>query len=212
MAAVLAHEVKNPLAGIRGAIQIIGGRLPKDSTDVQITHEIISRIDALNALMRDLLLFARPPQPKPMTVELAPLVAATADLMKADPAFAHVQVHIEGSAPAVRADPDLLKIVFVNLLTNGAQAINGQGTIRVTLGAQDSTSEVTFSDNGPGIPENARPRIFTPFFTTKSRGSGLGLATAKRFVEAHHGTISIACPAAGGTQVSVRLPTVGPTA
>jgi len=212
MAAVLAHEVKNPLAGIRGAIQIIGGRLPKDSKDVQITQEIVSRIDALNALMKDLLLFARPPQPKPMTVELAPLVVATADLMKADPAFANVQVHIEGSAPAVHADPDLLKIVFVNLLTNGAQAINGQGTIRVTLGAQDSTSEVTFSDSGPGIPEEARARIFTPFFTTKSRGSGLGLPTAKRFIEAHHGTISVSCPAAGGTQVSVRLPTVDPTA
>jgi two-component system sensor kinase FixL len=212
MAAVLAHEVKNPLAGIRGAIQIIGGHLPQDGKDVQITREIISRIDALNVLMKDLLLFARPPQPKPLMVELAPLVAATADLMKTDPAFANVHVDIEGSAPAVRADPDLLKIVFVNLLTNGAQAINGQGVIRVSLGVHDSTSEVTFADSGPGIPEAVRARIFTPFFTTKSRGSGLGLPTARRLIEAHHGTISVSCPPAGGTEVSVRLPTSAPTA
>src|SRR5262245_10762897 len=139
MAAVIAHEVRNPLAGIRGAIQIIGGRLPRDSKDVQITQEILSRIDALNVLIKDLLLFARPPQPKPMPVDLAPLVAATADLMKADPAFAKVRVDVEGSAPPVLADPDLMKIVFVNLLTNGAHAMDNQGTIRVTLSSHDST-------------------------------------------------------------------------
>jgi PAS domain S-box-containing protein len=207
MAAVLAHEVKNPLAGIRGAIQIIGGRLPKDSKDALITQEIVSRIDALNGLMKDLLLFARPPQPKPTTVDLASLVTATADLLNADPALKNVHVEMDGSAPAVRADPDLLKIVFVNLLVNGAHAMDGHGTIRVSLSAHDSTSEVTFADSGPGIPEDVRARIFTPFFTTKSRGSGLGLPTAKRLVEAHNGTISIACPPGGGTRVSVRLPT-----
>ena len=206
MAAVIAHEVRNPLAGIRGAIQIIGGRLPKDSKDAAITQEIISRVDALNVLIKDLLLFARPPQPKPLRVDLASLVVATADLMKVDPSLANVRVEIAGSAPPVLADPDLLKIVFVNLLTNGAHAMDGRGTIRVSLSSRDSTSEVTFSDDGPGIPEDVRGRIFTPFFTTKARGSGLGLPTAKRLVEAHHGTIDVSCPAAGGTQISVRLP------
>ncbi|HEX7795873.1 MAG TPA: PAS domain S-box protein [Vicinamibacterales bacterium] len=206
MAAVLAHEVKNPLAGIRGAIQIIGGRLPQDSKDALITQEIISRIDALNGLMKDLLLFARPPQPKPMTVDLAALVTATADLLNADPALKDIHVELNGSAPAVSADPDLLKIVFVNLLVNGAHAMDGHGTIRVALSAHDSMAEVTFADSGPGIPEDVRARMFTPFFTTKARGSGLGLPTAKRLVEAHHGTISIGCPPGGGTRVSVRLP------
>ena len=206
MAAVIAHEVKNPLAGIRGAIQIIGGRLPKDSKDAQITQEIVSRIDALNALMKDLLLFARPPQPKPLAVELNALVMTTAGLLNADPALEKLRVVVEGSAPPVLADPDLLKIVFVNLLVNGAHAMNGQGTVRVAIRAHGSASEVAFTDTGPGIPENVRARIFTPFFTTKSRGSGLGLPTAKRLVEAHHGTINIECPPAGGTTVTVRLP------
>jgi PAS domain S-box-containing protein len=207
MAAVIAHEVKNPLAGIRGAIQIIGGRLPKESKDAQITQEIVSRIDALNVLMKDLLMFARPPQPKTAPVELNDLVRSTADLLSADPALKNIRVEVEGSAPAVLADPDLLKIVFVNLLVNGAHAMNSEGILRVAIGSQGHAAEVAFRDSGPGIPEDVRARIFTPFFTTKSRGSGLGLPTAKRLVEAHHGTINIECPPAGGTTVTVQLPT-----
>jgi two-component system sensor kinase FixL len=214
MAAVIAHEVKNPLAGIRGAIQIIGGRLPKDSKDAQITLEIVSRIDALNALMKDLLMFARPPQPKTSLVQLTGLIKSTADLLTADPALKGIRVEVEGSAPAVLADPDLLKIVFVNLLVNGAHAMNNEGTLRVGIGSHGQLAEVALRDSGPGIPEDVRARIFTPFFTTKSRGSGLGLPTAKRLVEAHHGSIAIDCPATGGTTVTVLLPTadvrVGP--
>ena len=156
--------------------------------------------------MKDLLLFARPPQPKTSAVELTSLVTTTADLLSADPALKGVRVEVEGSAPPVLADPDLLKIVFVNLLANGAHAMDGQGTIRVAVSSAGSLSEVTFRDSGPGIPDDVRARIFTPFFTTKSRGSGLGLPTAKRLVEAHHGTITIECPPTGGTCVAVRLP------
>ena len=84
---MIAHEVKNPLAGVRGAIQIIGTRLPKDSKDASIVTEIVSRIDALNELMKDLLLFARPPQPKLAVVDIGALVTTTANLLRGDPAF-----------------------------------------------------------------------------------------------------------------------------
>jgi nitrogen-specific signal transduction histidine kinase len=87
MAAVLAHEVKNPLAGIRGAVQVIGGRFPSDSRDATIMKEIVTRIDGLNDLMKDLLLYARPPQPRPTPVDVADVVTATADLLKADPGW-----------------------------------------------------------------------------------------------------------------------------
>jgi two-component system sensor kinase FixL len=207
MAAVIAHEVKNPLAGIRGAIQVIGGRLPAGSRDAEMTKEIVARIDALNELMKDLLLFARPPQPRPMSVEIARLVATTVDLLREDPALKGVGVQVHGSVPPFEADPDLLKIVFQNLLVNSAHAMQGQGTIRISLQAIDASCHIDFSDAGPGIPLEIREKIFTPFFTTKSRGSGLGLPTARRLVEAHHGTITVDCPAAGGTTVSIRLPT-----
>ncbi len=206
MAAVLAHEVKNPLAGIRGAIQVIGSRLPADSREVGIIKEIVSRIDALNELMKDLLVFARPPQPRPSTVDLAPLVASTADILSNDPALKDLRVTLDGTAPPIEADPDLLKIVFVNLLANGAHAMGGRGTIRVSLGVVGSACQIDFIDHGPGIPADVREKIFTPFFTTKSRGSGLGLPTAKRLIEAHRGKITIHCPPSGGTTVSVQLP------
>jgi len=206
MAAVIAHEVKNPLAGIRGAIQVIGGRMPKDSKDAAVVTEILNRIDTLNDLIKDLLLFARPPQPRPQPVDLADLIRTTADLVTRDPALKGVAIQMEGSAAPVLADPELLKIVFHNLLVNGAQAMQGQGELRVTLHSIDGRSRVEFRDAGPGIGADVLEKIFTPFFTTKARGTGLGLATARRIVDAHAGTIAIACPSSGGTTVTVDLP------
>jgi signal transduction histidine kinase len=118
-----------------------------------------------------------------------------------------VHVSVEGSAPVVLADAELLKIVFQNLLINGAQAMGGTGELRVVLAASGNVSSVTFADRGPGIPEDIREKIFVPFFTTKARGTGLGLPTAKRLIEAQRGTLSIQCPHVGGTTVTVQLPT-----
>ncbi len=207
MAAVIAHEVKNPLAGIRRAVQVIGSRLAAESREASVAKEIVMRIDGLNDLMKDLLLFARPPQPKPAPVDIGSLVKSTASLLSADPALANVAVEINGSAPPVIADAELLKIVFVNLLMNAAHAMEGQGVIRVSVAPADGSCQVVFQDTGPGIPLDVRNRIFMPFFTTKSRGTGLGLPTAKQIVEAHAGRINIDCPPSGGTTVTVQLPT-----
>ena len=206
MAAVIAHEVKNPLAGVRGAIQIIGTRLRKDSKDAPIVGEIVARIDALNELMKDLLLFARPPQPKLALVDVAMLVTTTTDLLRGDPSFQGIHVRIEGEPARVVADAELLKIVFVNLLVNAGHAMQGRGTIQVSLSSIADMCQIAFTDEGPGIPVDVLEKIFTPFFTTKARGSGLGLPTVRRLIEAHRGTISIACPSEGGTVVTVQLP------
>jgi two-component system sensor kinase FixL len=206
MAAVIAHEVKNPLAGIRGAVQVIGSRLPRDSREASVIGEIVTRIDALNGLIQDLLLFARPPQPKLTLVDLSPLVQATAELLSEDPALKSVAIRVEGSAPPLAADPELLKIVFLNLLINSAHAMRGQGEIMVSIESAGTTCSVAVADAGPGVPQDIRDKIFTPFFTTKSRGTGLGLPTARRLIEAHGGRITITCPPAGGTTVTIELP------
>jgi PAS domain S-box-containing protein len=206
MAAVIAHEVKNPLAGIRGAIQVIGGRLPAEGREAAVVKEIVTRIDGLNDLMKDLLLFARPPQPKPAPVDLESLVKTTASLLTEEPALANVGVEIEGSAPLVMGDAELLKIVFVNLLMNAAHAMEGHGVIRVSVTRADRACRIEVQDSGPGIAPDVRERIFTPFFTTKSRGTGFGLPTAKRIIEAHTGRIDIDCTPGGGTTVTVQLP------
>jgi two-component system sensor kinase FixL len=206
MAAVIAHEVKNPLAGIRGAIQVFGGRMLQERTSAQIVTEIVARIDALDRMMKDLLLFARPPKPKRTPVDLVPLVQTTASLLSEDPVLREVEIAIEGTAPPVSADADMLRVVFQNLLINGAHAMQGKGCIRVAVEPVDTACQIAFVDGGPGIPQDIREKVFTPFFTTKSRGSGLGLPTVKRFVEAHNGHIAIDCPPAGGTIVRIRLP------
>jgi PAS domain S-box-containing protein len=207
MAAVIAHEVKNPLAGIRGAIQVIGGRLPGESRDAAVLTEIVARIDALDGLMKDLLLYARPLEPRRVSVDVAALVTMTAELICRDPSLKDLQVVVEGSASPVLADAEMLKIIVQNLLINGAHAIRNRGRIDVKIRTAKGTCHIAFADRGPGIPAEIRDRIFDPFFTTKSRGSGLGLPTTKRLIEAHHGEVVVECPPAGGTTVTVRLPT-----
>ena len=207
MAAVIAHEVKNPLAGIRGVVQVIGGRLPADSTDAKMMKEIVTRIDSLDGMMKDLLLFARTPKPKRMATEIVPLVRMAVDLLKRDRSTEHVEFEVHGSSPAISADPEMLKMVIQNLLINGVHAMQGRGRIQVGVDVADAWCRISIADNGPGIPEDVRNKIFVPFFTTKNRGTGLGLPTAKRFIEAHSGRIIIDCPPSGGTTVIVQLPT-----
>jgi signal transduction histidine kinase len=134
----------------------------------------------------------------------------TAHLICQDPLLKGIKVQIAGSSPLISADAEMLKIVFHNLLANGAQAMKGQGTIEVAIAAADSMCQIAFTDSGPGIPPEIRDKIFTAFFTTKTRGSGLGLATAKRLVEAHQGKIRIDSAPAGGATVAVHLPLVQP--
>ena len=206
MAAVIAHEVKNPLAGIRGAIQVFGGRMMQERANTQILTEIIARIDALDQMMKDLLLFARPPRPRRAAVDVIPLMRTTANLLNEDPALKQVAIEIDGAAPLVSADPDMLKVVFQNLLINSAHAMQGRGRIKITVELVDTTCQIAFADRGPGIPPDVRQKIFTPFFTTKSRGSGLGLPTVKRLIEAHDGRVAVECPPTGGTTVFIHLP------
>ncbi len=209
MAAVVAHEVKNPLAGIGGAIQIIGGRLPETSSDRPIIKEILDRIASLNETVEDLLLYARPKPLKIQSTEIRAVIESSAALLAGDPAFGKVEVFFRGEDYRLQADPDLLRQVIVNLLLNASQAMGGKGTIQVKSALSDGVAQVSVSDTGPGIPPAIREKIFEPFFTTKHRGTGLGLALAKRVLELHGGTISASCPAGGGTCMSITLPNAG---
>jgi PAS domain S-box-containing protein len=206
MAAVIAHEVKNPLAAVRGAVQVIGSRLPTASSDSAIVKEIIARLDALNDLIQDLLVFARPPAPRSAPIDLERLLHSVVTLLKRDPANPGLVVDVAGDVPPMTGDANLLTIVFQNFLINSAQAMQGRGRITVMLAAADGWHHVTIADTGPGIPAEIRANLFRPFKTTKARGTGLGMATAKRLAELHGGSVEVLSPEGGGTTVVVHLP------
>lgn len=211
MAAVVAHEVRNALAAIHGAVQVIGRDWPGGSRNASAVTQILARIDAVNKVVTDMLLFARLPQPRLGTVDVAHLVGTAVALVQQEPIFQNVRVQLTGSAPSIAAAADLLQVVLTNVLTNSAQAMGGEGTIQVSVASLDSSCRIVVTDQGPGIPANVRDRLFTPFFTTKASGSGLGLSIAKRIIEAHQGTLGVECPPGGGTVVRIELPSLSPS-
>src|SRR6266545_2291095 len=206
MAAVVAHEVKNPLAAMKGALQVIGGRMPPEGRDRAIIGDVVARVDSLNDIVQDLLVFARPREPQLTPVPVAELIESTAALLRKDPVYASVNVHLSGAHPVVQLDVEQMRTVFLNLLLNAAQATGPGGRVDVTICVDDLAATIAVADNGPGIPPDVREKIFEPFFTTKHRGTGLGLPTARRVVERHRGTIGVECPPPGGTIVTVTLP------
>jgi len=206
MAAVIAHEVRNPLAAVRGAIQVIGSRLPPATNDGAIIKEIIARIDGLNDLMQDLLVFARPPAPKPSRHDLRSLVGAVTTLLKGDPAMHGLEIAIDGDLPPAWVDANLTTIALQNLVINAAQAQQGRGTIQVRLRPAGASHRIEIVDHGPGIPAEIRNDLFRPFKTTKARGTGLGMATARRLLESQGGTIAVECPPSGGTVITLTVP------
>ncbi len=206
MAAVLAHEVRNPLAAVGGAIQVLGGRFARDSQEAAVVREVLGRLNGLNELVQDLLLFARTPKPRFAPGELRPILFSAGALLGTDPLFKHIRIDIIGHAGPIEVDGELLRIVFQNLMINAAQAMEGSGTITASVWSDRDRQSVVIADTGPGMTADTRAQLFKPFFTTKVRGTGLGLATVRRLIDAHKGTVDVECPPGGGTLVTIELP------
>jgi PAS domain S-box-containing protein len=206
MAAVVAHEVRNPLAGIRGALQVISTRFPSGAKEPQIMRDIVARIDELSGTLDDLLMFARPREPKMAPLGVGPFLTDVATWLKQDKSMGDVRVEVDADDALIVADSEQLRLVLTNLLLNAAQAMEYHGHIRLSARADGHGCELIVQDSGPGMPDDVRAQAFEPFYTTKTRGTGLGLPTVKRIIEAHHGTIEVECPPMGGALVRMTLP------
>jgi PAS domain S-box-containing protein len=208
MAAVVAHEVRNPLAGIRGGVQVLASYLPETATDAnEFVREIVGRIDSLNAAITDLLEFARLREPKMARLDVAVLLSDVVKSLRYDPALGGVSWDVRAGRPGnVRADVDQLRLLFTNLALNAGQSAGSDGHVWLDARSDGGRCVVEVSDDGPGVPRGVRDRVFEPFFTTKHRGTGLGLPTAKRIVEAHGGDITLLDRPGGGTIARVTLP------
>jgi two-component system CheB/CheR fusion protein len=206
MAAVVAHEVRNPLAGIKGALQVLMSRRAPGDSELPVMHDIVARVDSLSELINDLMVFARPRPPRLAPLDLLPLVQDAVATVRRDPSASTIDIVCVGEPLSIVGDADLIRAAVVNLLMNAAQASGGRGTVTVTVARRDDLATVDVRDTGPGIPAEIRAQVFEPFFTTKARGGGLGLPTAKRTAELHGGTVTLSCPAEGGTTVTLQLP------
>ncbi|HUR33104.1 MAG TPA: ATP-binding protein [Vicinamibacterales bacterium] len=206
MAAVVAHEVKNPIAGIRGALQVIASRMAPESRDRPVVGDIIARLDALNGIVHDLLVFARPRRPKSEPVDLDRLIRNSLELLHRDPIFANLQIDFPPSVAIVPADAEQLQMVVTNVLMNAAQAMAGSGDISIRVAQQPPHCTISIADSGPGMPAEVLSHVFDPFFTTKHRGTGLGMPIARRIMSEHGGSIEIETPDSGGTVVLIALP------
>ena len=208
MAAVVAHEVRNPLAGIKGAMQVLIARRDAQNPEIGVLRDIVARVDSLNELIGDLMLFARPRPPQMKDVDLKLIALEAIAMARRDPSGQTLEIQLDGAPAPMTADGDMMRAALLNLLLNAGQAMGGNGRVVVEFAIPGDTIEITVRDEGPGIPAELRDQVFEPFFTTKARGGGLGLPIARRTAEIHGGTLTVSCPTTGGTVMRLTLPTV----
>jgi two-component system, NtrC family, sensor kinase len=205
VAASLAHEIRNPLAGIAGAVGVMADDLPDTDSRKEIMGEILSQTRRLTKTVQDLLTFARPATPTLGSCDLHQVLDRVLLLLAEDPIAKRIRLvrNYSPDLPRLEADDKQLGQVFLNLLLNAAQAMHGDGQVTITTrlnGARGAdgepsaaggghTIEVSLADTGPGIPPPVLSELFKPFFTTKPRGTGLGLAISRRIIEDHGGWI-----------------------
>jgi len=209
MAAIVAHEVKNPLAGISGALQILATRFPEASRERQVCHEIVNRADSLARRLGDMLVFARPRTPARNAIPVKELVGGVLRQVSSDPAFKSVEIHPVLEDIVLNVDASMVSEVILNLMLNAVQAMNGSGKIEVRAKSGESGSGIIeIEDSGPGVPPHLQVDIFKPFVTTKSQGTGLGLAVARRVAIDHGGDLRLAPSPGRGARFIMELPAI----
>ena len=204
VAAIVAHEVRNPLAGLRAALQVIVPRVP-EWRDREAMGAMIQRIDDLNDKVNDLLLYARPTPPRLQRVEVRSLLVDVAASARAAVNPDGAPIEVIGGDCYVTADAGMLRAALLNLVVNACQASPSDG-VDVVVGQDADRCRVVVRDRGRGIPANLRDRVFEPFFTTRPNGTGLGLAVVNRLIALQDGTVTLQDRPGGGTLAEVSLP------
>jgi hypothetical protein len=208
LATGLAHEIRNPLAGIAGVIDIIGRDLPASSPARAMVKDVRLEINQINRILTDLLETARPHPPQMMRSNLNTTVEHAVMLARQQVLSHPIKIELR-KAPdlaEVEHDSDQIHQVVLNLLLNAVQAIDGPGTVNVQISSKNDCAIVTVTDTGRGMSEQQITQIFRPFYTTRSNGTGLGLSLVRRIVEEHQGHIQVKSEPGNGSTFEVQLP------
>jgi two-component system sensor histidine kinase HydH len=211
LAASLAHEIKNPLAGISGAIQVIRDGMDLEDQWRPILEEVLRQTNRLDGTVKDLLVYARPKPPRFQRCKLNHLIERVLTVLRREPDLQRVCVdYINSQQLPLYADEAQIEQLVMNLLHNAAHASPDGGLVRVLTSSNADGLRLVVEDEGQGMDEETCRRAFEPFFTTKARGTGLGLPICRKIVDAHGGTISIRSAVGQGATVTVRLPRYPP--
>lgn len=208
MAASLAHEIKNPISGVIGALQIFDAETQISDSRKEIILEMMSQLQRVNNAINDLLSYARPKPPVFETVEMKSLIDKTLSFITPLQQKKKINYNIvfDDESLNISADRNQLQQVLFNLMLNALQAIETDGTLDVIVKKKEQSVEIEVIDNGQGIKPDTLHLLFRPFFTTKHKGTGLGLAISKRIIEQHNGNIQITSELGKGTKVRISLP------
>lgn len=207
--ASVAHEIKNPIGGIRGYATLLYRDLEKYPEMQEMAEQIIEGTKSLERLVTTILQFSRPVQICLKSVDLVELIRKLCKHIKVDPAcpdHVQVQTHLFQESLIAPVDADALYAALLNLVMNGYQSMPNGGVITISMIKRDLFCVITISDTGSGIAEKDRDKIFSPFFTTKSKGNGLGLSETQKIIQAHGGRIDFHSRPLQGTTFNITLP------
>jgi hypothetical protein len=209
LAAGLAHEIRNPIAGMKGALEIINQKTDISDPKKEIFTEMLLQIEKINNVIQDLLSYAKPKEMSVSLINPNECIQNAIKLARPQMNNKEIHFHFKGSENINHAhiDSDKIQEVMLNLMLNSISAIEKKGNISIELRKRNKQElEIKLSDDGAGIKKEHLPQIFNPFFTTKSRGTGLGLSICKKIIDAHNGSIDVKSEERKGTLFTIQLP------
>jgi len=208
LASAIAHEIKNPLAGISGAMQVLAEEFEDDDPRRETIEEVLKEIERLDKTIRDLLNFAKPVEPKIIEVDLKSIVEKSLSLVKnqAQKQNIHITFRYDDNLEMLELDPQQIQQVILNIILNAFHAMPEGGQIIIDVKKVDNYAEIAISDTGVGIKQEDIKKIFRPFYTTRHTGTGLGLPISSNIIEAHGGEIKVESTPGLGSTFKIILP------
>ncbi|HVP37139.1 MAG TPA: ATP-binding protein [Terriglobales bacterium] len=211
LAAGIAHEIRNPLGSIQGSLEILRKDYKAEDSKYEFLNILLKEVARLNKVITDFLNYARPALPNLIETDINQMISETVLILspQASKKGVGLKTELDKSLPRIKADPSQLKQAFINLILNSLEAIEGNGQILISTLQDKNSVRVKFQDTGKGMSEETKGKIFTPFFSTKENGAGLGLGIVERIVQNHKGEIKIESYLGKGTTFTLFFPIKG---